>query len=176
MTTQTTKSDGFYPAGGAAPAFDLKAIKSGRQISPATCKGNVLGMVFHGRETVQAVVEINTTVRPVFPDPMPVILVSVIDLSVVPRLLHGAVKPILEQAYEQAVREMPKGYNPADYVFLLPDWNGAVTKAFRARDTNKAAAVVVIGREGQVVGSYQGPQPGPATLSLIQAALEAPSI
>jgi hypothetical protein len=176
MTTQTFKSDGFFPAGGPAPVFDLKAIKSGRQISPATCKGNVLGMVFHGRETVQAVVEINTTVRPLFPDPKPVILVSVLDLSIVPRLLHGAVKPMLEQAYDQAAREIPKGYNPADYVFLLPDWNGAVTKAFRAKDTNKAAAVVVIGREGQIVGSYQGPQPGPATLSLIHAALEAPSI
>jgi hypothetical protein len=176
MTTQATISNGFYPAGGAAPAFNLTAIKSGRQVSLATCQGDVLGMVFHGRETVQAVVEINTTVRPLFPDPKPVILVSVLDLSIVPRLLHGAVKPMLEQAYDQAAREIPKGYNPADYVFLLPDWNGAVTKAFRAKDTSKTAAVVVIGRQGQVVGSYQGPQPGPATLSLVQAALEAPSV
>ena len=90
-------------------------------------------MVFHGRETVQAVVEINTTVRPVYPDPKPVVLVSVIDLSVVPRFLHRAVKPRLEQAYEQAAREMPKGYNPVDYVFLLPDWNGSVTKTFKAK-------------------------------------------
>ena len=171
MTTPTTKSDGFYPAGGPAPAFSLTAVKSGRQISLGTCKGNVLGMVFHGRETVQAVVEINTTVRPLYPDPSPVILVSVIDLSIVPRLLHGAVKPILEQAYDQAAREIPKGYDPADYVFLLPDWNGAVTKAFKAKDTGKMAAVVVIDPQGQVVGSYQGPQPGPATLSLIQQAL-----
>lgn len=176
MTTEPHTSNGFYPAGGPAPAFDLKAIKSGRQISPATCKGNVLGMVFHGRETVQAVVEINTTVRPLFPDPKPVILVSVVDLSIVPRLLHGAVKPMLEQAYDQAAREVPAGYNPADYVFLLPDWNGAVTKAFRVKDTNKTAAVVVIGRQGQVMGSYQGPQPGQATLSLVQAALDVPSI
>ena len=93
----------------------------------------VLGLVFHGRETVQAVVEINTTVRPVYPEPKPVVLVSVIDLSVVPRFLHRAVKPRLEQAYEQAAREMPKGYNPVDYVFLLPDWNGSVTKTFKAQ-------------------------------------------
>lgn len=166
-------TNGFFPTGGPAPAFNLTAIKSGRQINLDTCKGDVLGMVFHGRETVQAVVEINTTVRPLFPDPKPVILVSVLDLSIVPRLLHGAVKPMLEQAYDQAAREIPKGYDPADYVFLLPDWNGAVTKAFRAKDTNKAAAVVVIGREGQVVGSYQGPQPGPATLDLVQQAVSA---
>lgn len=168
-----TATNGFYPAGGPAPSFDLTAIKSGRQISRATCQGDVLGMVFHGRETVQAVVDINTTVRPVYPDPKPVILVSVIDLSIVPRLLRGAIKPMLEQAYDQAASEIPAGYDPADYVFLLPDWNGAVTKAFRAKDTNKAAAVVVIGREGQVVGSYQGPQAGPATLELVRQAVSA---
>ncbi len=169
--SQASNSYAFYPAGGPAPSFSLTTVKSGRQISPASCQGAVLGLVFHGRETVQAVVEINTTVRPIYPDPKPVVLVSVIDLSIVPRLLHGAVKPMLEQAYDQAAREIPKGYNPADYVFLLPDWNGAVTKAFKAKDTGKMAAVVVIDPRGQVVGSYQGPQPGPAVLSLIQQAL-----
>lgn len=169
--SQTTDTYAFYPAGRPAPEFSLTTVKSGRQISPASCKGDVLGLVFHGRETVQAVVEINKAVRPLYPDPKPVVLVSVLDLSIVPRLLHGAVKPMLEQAYDQAAREIPKGYDPADYVFLLPDWNGAVTKSFQAKDTSKLAAVVVIDPRGQVVGSYQGPQPGPATLGLIQRAL-----
>jgi hypothetical protein len=172
MATQLTNGYEFFPAGGQVPSFSLTAVKSGRQISSDSSKGNVLGLVFHSRETVQAVVEINTTVRPIYPDPQPVILVSVLDLSIVPRLFQGAVKPILEQAYDQAAREIPKGYDPADYVFLLPDWNGAVTKAFKAKNTGKQAAVVVINPQGQVVGSYQGPQPGPATLSLVQRAME----
>jgi hypothetical protein len=171
MTTQLINGYEFYPAGGPPPAFSLTAVKSGRQISPESSRGNVLGLVFHGRETVQAVVEINTTVRPIYPDPKPVVLVSVIDLSIVPRLLHGAVRPLLEQAYDQAAREIPKGYDPADYAFLLPDWTGAVTKAFKVKNTNKQAAVVVINPAGIVVGSYQGPQPGSAALSLIQQAL-----
>jgi hypothetical protein len=171
MTTDGTNSYAFLPAGQPAPDFSLTAIKSGREISRKSCAGLVLGLVFHGRETVHAVVEINTTVRPVYPDPKPVVLVSVVDLSVVPRLLHRAVKPVLEQAYDQAAREMPKGYNPADYVFLLPDWNGAVTKAFKAKHTDKAAAVVVLDAAGRVAGSYQGPQPGPATLDLVRKAL-----
>ncbi len=173
MTTHQTNDYEFYPAGAPAPDFSLTAVKSGRQINPASAKGNVLGMVFHGRETVQAVVEINTTVRPLYPDPTPVILVSVVDMSIVPRLLHGAVRPLLEQAYDQAAREIPKGYDPADYVYLLPDWSGAVTKAFRVKDTGKAVAVVVIDPQGRVAGSYQGPQPGPATLSLVQQAIGA---
>ena len=113
----------------------------------------------------------NTAVRPVYPEPKPVVLVSVIDLSVVPRFLHRAVKPKLEQAYDQAAREIPKGYNPVDYVFLLPDWNGSVTKTFKAKGTDKAAAIVVIDPAGRVTGSYQGPQPGSATLALVSKAL-----
>lgn len=171
MTTQRMNGHEFYPAGAPAPDFTLTAVKSGRQISLATSKGNVLGLVFHGRETVQAVVEINKAVRPLYPEPKPVVLVSVLDLSIVPRLLHGAVRPILEQAYDQAAREIPKGYSPADYVYLLPDWTGTVTKAFRVKDMSKTAAVIVIDPRGQVVGSYQGPQPGPATLAMVEQAL-----
>jgi hypothetical protein len=175
MTTPRVNGYEFFPAGGPAPDFALTAVKSGRQISPASAKGNVLGLVFHGRETVQAVVEINKAVRPLYPEPKPVILVSVLDLSIVPRLFQGAVRPMLEQAYDQAAREIPKGYDPADYAFLLPDWTGSVTKAFKVKNTSKQAAVVVIDPAGIVVGSYQGPQPGPATLALVQRALKAPS-
>jgi hypothetical protein len=171
MTTNGTEPYAFFPAGQPAPDFTLTAIKSGREISRKSCAGMVLGLVFHGRETVHAVVEINTTVRPVYPEPKPVVLVSVVDLSIVPRLLHRAVKPMLEQAYDQAAREVPKEYNPADYVFLLPDWNGSVTKAFRVKHTDKNAAIVVVDPAGRVTGSYQGPQPGPAALSLVRQAL-----
>lgn len=171
MTSNGTDPYTFFPAGQPAPDFTLTAVKSGLEISLRSCAGMVLGLVFHGRETVQAVVEINTAVRPVYPEPKPVVLVSVIDLSVVPRFLQRAVKPMLEQAYDQAAREIPKGYNPVDYVFLLPDWNGSVTKTFKAKGTDKAAAIVVIDPAGRVTGSYQGPQPGDAALALVRKAL-----
>ena len=108
MTTQALSGYEFYPAGGPAPDFSLTAVKSGRQISPASAKGNVLGLVFHGRETVQAVVEINTTVRPLYPEPKPVILVSVLDLSIVPRLLHGAVRPCWSRPTTRRPGRSPK--------------------------------------------------------------------
>ena len=143
----------FFPAGQPAPSFKLLAVKTGKVIAPKNAAGQILGLIFHGRETVQAVVEINTVVRPVYPEPSPVILASVVDLSVVPRLLHRAVKPMLEQAYDQAAKQIPPGYDPADYVYLLPDWNGAVTKAFRVLHPDKTAAFVVIDDAGQIAGS-----------------------
>lgn len=171
MTTNGPDSYAFFPAGQPAPDFSLTAIKTGREISRKSCAGSVLGLVFHGRETVQAVVDINTAVRPLYPEPKPVVLVSVVDMSIVPRLLHGVVKPMLEQAYDQAARQVPKEYDPKDYVFLLPDWKGSVTQAFRVLHTDRAAALVVIDAVGRVAGSYQGPQPGPAALALVRKAL-----
>lgn len=168
MANQVTE---FYPAGGPAPAYSLTAVKSGRVISNQANKGQVVVLIFHGRETVQAAVDVNTAVRPEYSDPKAVVLASVLDLSIVPRLLQGAVKPMLEQAYEQGAQQIPQGYNPADFVFLLPDWKGEATKAFKVKDTSKQGAVVVIDAAGKVVGSYQGPALGPATLALVKQAI-----
>ncbi|MER2600574.1 MAG: hypothetical protein ABTQ73_13735 [Caldilineales bacterium] len=160
----------FYPAGGPAPAYTLTAVKSGRTVGNLASKGQVVVLIFHGRETVQAAIEVNTAVRPDFPDPKDVLLASVLDLSIVPRLLQGAVKPMLEQAYAQAAQQIPPGYAAADFVFLLADWKGEVTKAFKIKDTGKQAGVVVIDAAGRVTGSYQGPNLGAATLALVRAA------
>jgi hypothetical protein len=160
----------FFPAGKPAPPFELTAIKSGRQVSPKDCNGTILGLIFHGRESAQAVVEVNQTVRPLYPDASQVTLASVVDLRGIPRLLRGMVRPVLEQVYDQASQELPAGLNPADYVFLLPDWKGEVSKAFGVKDADKRAALVVVDGDGRVVGSYQGPEPGKAMLHLVRLA------
>ncbi|MCS6842938.1 MAG: hypothetical protein NZ528_01240 [Caldilineales bacterium] len=145
-------------------------MKSGREVSPKDCAGYVLGLIFHGRETADAVTAVQRAVRTAHPDPS-VTLASVVDLSAVPRLLRAAARPILEQIYDQAAQQIPKGLDPADYVFLLPDWDGSVTRAFGVRNQDKMAAIVVIDRQGIVVGAYQGPEPGQAALALVEQAL-----
>ncbi|MEZ4770745.1 MAG: hypothetical protein R2844_20290 [Caldilineales bacterium] len=146
MTDSSTPS--FFPEGQPAPEFTLTAVKSGRRVSQRDCRGTVLGLLFHGRDNYQAAVEINTAVRPVFPSAAEVTLASVLDLTIVPRLLQRAVKPLLEQAYDQAASQIPDGYDPADYVFLLPDWNGSLYKAFGVKNAEKIAALVIIDGEG----------------------------
>lgn len=168
----------FFPAGQPAPAFLLEAVRTGRRVSPQDCAGQPLGLIFHGRGTLQAVIDVQTAVRTEFPLPEQLTLASVVDLSRAPRLMRGGIRRILDQVYDQAAWQMlasagdqlPAGYGPADYVFILPDWDGKVTGAFKARNTDKAAAIVVIDGRGLVVGSYQGPAPGPATLDLVRQA------
>lgn len=161
----------FFPAGQPAPKFEITAVKSGRRVSQSDCRGTVLGLLFHGRDNYQAAVDINTAVRPIYPNAAELTLASVLDLTIVPRLMQRAVKPLLEQAYKQAADQMPKGYDPADYVFLLPDWNGSLYKSFGVKNADKVAALVIIDGAGTVVGSYQGPQPGEAALKLVQQAM-----
>lgn len=172
MSTSPNPPQGSLTPGRPAPAFKLTAVKSGRQVSQKDCAGYVLGLIFHGRETADAVIDIQRVVRTAHPE-LTVTLASVIDLSIIPRILHRMVKPVLEQIYEQAANEIPKDLNPADYIFLLPDWDGKVTKAFGVKNPDKTATVVVIDQEGNIVGSHQGPEPGKATLQLVEQALAA---
>lgn len=172
MTDKKMNTYAFLPTGGQAPQFSLTAVKSGRRVSPQDCSNYVLGLVFHGRETSDAVVDIQRVVRTAHPE-LAVTLASVIDLSGIPRLLHRMVRPVLEQIYDQAASEIPQNLNPADYIFLLPDWNGKVTKSFGVKHPDKTAAVVVIDGNGIIIGSHQGPEPGKATLHLVEQALAA---
>lgn len=160
----------FMAPGRPAPGFKLAAVKSGREVSPKDCSGYVLGLIFHDRETSQAVIDIQTLVRPEYPD-TGLTLASVVDVSRVPRLLRGVARPFLEGIYDDAAKQMPKELKPEDYIFLLPDWDGKVTKSFGVKNQDKVAALVVVDRDGIVSGSYQGPEPGPAMLALVKQAM-----
>jgi hypothetical protein len=48
------------------------------------------------------------------------------------------------------------GVDPADYVLILPDWDGSVTKTFGLKDTNKTAALAILTAAGNLIDTYQG--------------------
>jgi hypothetical protein len=161
----------FMAPGRPAPGFKLTAVKSGREVSQRDCSGYVLGLIFHDRETSQAVIDIQNLVRPEYPD-TGLTLASVVDVSRVPRFLRGVARPFLEQVYDDAAKQMPAELRPEDYIFLLPDWDGKVTKSFGVKNQDRTAALVVVNRDGVVAGSYQGPEPAQAMLALVRKAME----
>jgi hypothetical protein len=161
----------FMAPGRPAPGFKLTAVKSGREVSQKDCSGYVLGLIFHDRETAQAVIDIQNLVRPEYPD-TGLTLASVVDVSRVPRFLRRVARPFLEQVYDDAAKQMPADLKPEDYIFLLPDWDGKVTKSFGVKNQDKTAALVVVNRDGVVIGSYQGPEPAQAMLALVRKAMD----
>lgn len=158
-----------------APGFSLVATASGRRVSLASCAGRPLVLVFHLRDTAPAARAVNRAIREAYPRPDAVTVASVLDLSIVPPLYWGAVGLELSRAYRSAVEElpdsMPPDADPADYVIILPDWSGLTARRFGARDTNRAAAVVVIDAESRVAGAHTGAK-GAAGEDLSAAVIE----
>jgi peroxiredoxin len=154
-----------------APAFNLKAIGSGRIFRPADYRDRPVLLIFADHNTgrsAQAVVE---RVRRRFPRFEQLAIALVIDARIVPRLLRGMAEGQMEKEYRQAAAAIPSGYDPADHLILLPDWNGEITRAYGAADLGRHIHLFLIGLDGVVKGEYHGPDPAARALEMAQALL-----
>ena len=145
--------------GDRAPDFDLLAAGSGRRVRLRELAGRKAVLVFHLQGTAPTARAMNRAVRERFPDPEEVFIASVIDLSIVPPLYWMTVGLVLNSAYEQAAGELPPNVDPAEYLVILPDWGGRVSRDHGVRNTGRAAAIVVVDEDSNVTLAYQGEQP-----------------
>ena len=150
-----------------APYFSLLAAGSGRRVDTQNVVGRRVVLVFHLQGTAPTAREINRAVRLRYPDPGDVLIASVIDLSIVPPFYWMSVGLILGQAYDRAAQELPPGADPAEYVVILPDWGGLVSRRYDVGNTGRAAAIVVLDEDGSVAASYQGERPVETVLEVI---------
>jgi len=153
-------------AGDYAPALRSLSVGSGLEVDLRERDGVPLVLVFHLQGTASAAERVNRAVRGRYPAGE-VEVASVVDLSLVPTVYWGTVWIVLRQAYESAASELPAGADPEEYVKILPDWAGRITKAFGLRDTGRIAAVAVIGGGGGVLGVHQGESPDEKALELL---------
>lgn len=155
--------------GSRAPDFDLLAAGSGRRVRLRDLAGRKVVLIFHLQGTAPTARGINRAVRERFPDPEDVLVASVIDLSIVPTVYWMTVGLVLGSAYDQAARELPPDVDPADYLVILPDWGGRVSRDYGARNTGRAAAVVVVDEDSSATLSYQGERPIEAVLGALES-------
>ena len=139
-----------------APHFNLLAASSARRVSLRAEAGRRIVLIFPLQGTAPTARLISRAVRARHPEPEDVLVASVIDLSIVPPVYWISVSLILNQAYDRATDELPPDVDPSEYVVILPDWNGRVSRAYGARNTGRAAAIVVVDEESNVALSYQG--------------------
>ncbi len=158
---------GRLETGEQAPGFSLLAAGSGRRVDLSGVAGRKAVLIFHLQGTAPTAREINRAVRASYPDPEVVLVASVIDLSIVPPFYWVSVGLILNQAYDRASEELPPDADPAEYVVILPDWGGLVSRDYGARNTGRAAAIVVLDEDSNVAASYQGERPVEAVLGVI---------
>lgn len=145
----------------------LLSIGSGREVAIHERAGVPLVLVFHLQGTASAAEAVNRSVRARYPA-VEVTVASVIDLSSVPTLYWGTVWIVLRQAYDSTASKLPTGADPEEYVVILPDWGGRVTRAFGLSETGRVAGVAVVGGDGRIRGVRQGGDPGETALALLE--------
>jgi prolycopene isomerase len=139
------------------PLPAMKAIGSNREVNlSALDKPAVL--LFHTQETAEAAAAVNVALRARsdYQSCDSLFIVNIVDLHSVPKLFRGFAEKAMKESYEKAASSLPPEVDPKDYVLILPDWEGSVTKAFGLKDTNKTAALAVLNESGNVIDTYQG--------------------
>lgn len=154
--------------GAPAPAFSLTALGSNRIISLDTCRGTSLLLVFHDQNSVDAVQAMQEAVRLRYPEASRLLVPSVVNMSAVPVFLRSLAEQVMKGVYAKAADAMPPGFDVADYVIILLDWDGKVSKQYGARKISNAPLITLIDGEGVVRGIYQGSDLTEAALTMLQ--------
>lgn len=158
--------------GGRAPYFRALAAGSGREVSLRTCAGRRVVLIFHSQNTAWAAEKVNQAVRERYLSSEDIVVASVVDLSLVPPLYWLTASIVIGQAYEKAAREVAcEGLSrddPADYVLILQDWGGLISRRFGVRGVGREAAVVVIDENAGIAGFYQGREPAETVLRMLE--------
>jgi|CXWL01.1.fsa_nt_gi hypothetical protein len=166
MTTQDNPTS--------APAVTLKANGHGRKLT-----FNELGvpavLVCVARETSDLASPVVTAIREQYPTVAEVMIINLADTRPFPRLIRKIAEQIMKSAYNDAVKNLAPGRTPEDYVLIVPDWDGLVLGPLGIEDVTKTIAVVVLNAKGEIVGQYQGEDPAPAVLALLERAIASAS-
>ncbi len=150
------EEEGHRDAVGQLPALTLKAAGSGREIALNEI-GQPVVLLFHTQETADQAAKVNAKIREnaCYATADKLMIANVVDLHAVPKLFRNFAERAMKSSYEEAAEGLPAGYAPEDYVIILPDWDGSVTRAVGLKDVSQAAGVVVIDAAGNLLGVHQ---------------------
>lgn len=156
--------------GAAAPPFTLTALGSGRAVSSVSGSDALL-LVFHDQNTVDAVQRMQERLRSQYVDAAQLRIASVVNMKAVPVFLRGTAETVMKGSYAKAAAAMPPGLDAADYVVILLDWDGSVSKAYGAQQITRRPRLVLLDRAGTVSAVHQEAEPAEAALAMVERLL-----
>lgn len=147
----------------------IKAIGSNREINLSSL-GKPAVLLFHAQETAEQAAAVNRFLRAQgrYKSCESLFIANIVDLRAVPKLFRGFAEKAMKESYEKAASALPPGVEPKDYVLILPDWDGSITKAFGLKDTNQAAALAILNESGNLIDIYQGEAAGANALAILE--------
>jgi hypothetical protein len=147
------------PAAGAAPpTFVLTAAVSGREVSVASLKGKRAVLVLHGVKTSDVPKEVGKAVRAKHPR-ADVVVANVVNLKSMGGLWKRVAEAQIKSTYEKLAGRLKETGtpNPEEFVLICPDWDNAIAPSFGVMDSDLTPGVVVLGKDGKVLGVAEGP-------------------
>jgi hypothetical protein len=154
-------------AGCTLPSTTLTAAGSERDFKMTALPSPAL-FIFHGESNTDVVAEANTAVRAHYPLASQLLMASIVDLHHIPRLFRSMAQSALKKAYERSAQLIPDELDPAQYVVILPDWDGAVTKVIGFEAVGESAGIAVVDEAGNLHGAFQGEGAAEAALTCLK--------
>jgi hypothetical protein len=153
-----------------APQFYLTAIGAARVVGGPPGSAAPLLLLFHDHAGAERAHQINVAMRVHFPDIQHLQIASVVGLHHIPRFMRMTVEQTVFAAYRHAADAIPAGLDPADFVLIVPDWEGKVSNTFGMDDCHAQVGVVLIVNPWRIFESYRGDDPSSAALRMVLAA------
>ncbi|HEX6032089.1 MAG TPA: hypothetical protein VFY90_11725 [Tepidiformaceae bacterium] len=153
----------------AVPSVTLKAAVSGRLVRLDQLEKPAVVMMF-GQNNSAQVDPVVEAVRAKYPEEQ-VLLVSVADLSKLPKLLRKMAEGVMNGRYKGEAEKLRDGLDPAEHVVILPDWDGEVAPGFGLGPVDKQMAMAVVATGGRLAGTYQDAAPETAVTGMLESAL-----
>ena len=153
----------------AAPALVFTAIESKRIIDVADVDRRTV-LLLIAQETSNTVDPVIAEVRAKYELASDVQIANVVDLRKFPRLVRKVAETLMSHRYKESAKELPPGRDPAEWVIILPDWDGELMKALEITDVSEELVVAVIAPGGRLLGVHQGPGAGAAALEKLSRA------
>ena len=148
-----------------APFFQLTSVATNREVGIPISQPSVLVLLFQAEETADAARRVNEAIRRVHDASEDLIVASIINLSGVPRFMRKMGEKMLALSYKKAANAFPDGYDPAEYIVLLPDWSGEVFRHFEVGDVTKKAVMIIVDHDGNIVFKRRGGNLGKAAIA-----------
>jgi hypothetical protein len=145
--------------GTAAPSFAVTAVRSNRAIAVPPNPAVPILLIFHDHRGAELVGAVQTTARSLVASPVDLLVASVIDLAGIPRFVRKVTQTALEAAYDQSAQRLPADIDPADYVIILPDWDGKITKAYDMAKVVPGVGVALVDGSGILRGASRTSDP-----------------
>lgn len=140
----------------------------GERIGPEVYRDRVQVITFADRESAESLKgwmgDAQVRATRAHPD-LPVVYMSLADLTAVPRFMRGMVAPLLRRSFETSNEELAASYrkvgiepDPARVAFrFIPDWDGAYLEAFGLESAASYRGWIVAG--GRVVLAFDASTP-----------------